>query len=76
MISPLLANIYLHYVFDTWAQHWRKHHARGDVIMVRYADDSVLGFQYEGEARRFLDAMKERFGKFGLALHPAENAAD
>jgi group II intron reverse transcriptase/maturase len=54
VISPLLANIYLHYVFDTWAQHWRKHHARGDVIMVRYADDSVLGFQYEGEARRFL----------------------
>ncbi len=70
VISPLLANIYLHYVFDTWAQHWRKHHARGDVIMVRYADDSVLGFQYEGEARRFLDAMKERFAKFGLALHP------
>lgn len=70
VISPLLANIYLHYVFDTWAQHWRKHHARGDVIMVRYADDSVLGFQYEGEARRFLEAMKERFAKFGLALHP------
>jgi len=70
VISPLLANIYLHYVFDTWAQHWRKHHARGDVIMVRYADDSVLGFQYEGEAKRFLEAMKERFAKFGLTLHP------
>jgi len=70
VISPLLANIFLHYVFDTWAQHWRKHHARGDVIMVRYADDSVLGFQYEGEAKRFLEAMRERFAKFGLELHP------
>ena len=70
VISPLLANIYLHYVFDTWAQHWRKQHARGDVILVRYADDSVLGFQYEGEAKRFLEAMRERFAKFGLALHP------
>ncbi len=70
VISPLLANIYLHYVFDSWAQHWRKHHARGDVIMVRYADDSVLGFQFEGEAKRFLEAMKERFAKFGLELHP------
>jgi len=70
VISPLLANIYLHYVFDTWALHWRTHRARGDVIMVRYADDSVLGFQYEEEARRFLDAMRERFAKFGLELHP------
>ena len=70
VISPLLANIYLHYVFDTWAQHWRKHHARGDVIMVRYADDSVLGFQFEGQAKRFLEAMRERFDKFGLELHP------
>jgi group II intron reverse transcriptase/maturase len=70
VISPLLANIYLHYVFDTWARHWRKHHARGDVIMARYADDSVIGFQYEEEAKRFLDAMRERFSKFELALHP------
>ena len=70
VISPLLANIYLHYVFDTWAQHWRKHHARGDVIMVRYADDSVIGFQHEEEAKRFLEAMRERFAKFGLTLHP------
>lgn len=70
VISPFLANIYLHYVFDTWAQHWRKHHARGDVIMVRYADDSVPGFQYEAEAKRFLEAMRERFAQFGLALHP------
>lgn len=70
VISPLLANIYLHYVFDTWAQHWRRHHARGDIILIRYADDSVLGFQYENEARRFLAEMHERFAKFGLALHP------
>jgi len=54
VISPLLANIYLHYVFDTWAQHWRAHYAGGDVILIRYADDSVLGFQYEEEAKRFL----------------------
>jgi len=64
VISPLLANIYLHYVFDTWAHHWREHHARGDVIMVRYADDSVIGFQHEEEAERFLEAMRERFAKF------------
>jgi group II intron reverse transcriptase/maturase len=70
VISPLLANIYLHYVFDTWAQHWRKHRARGDVILIRYADDSVLGFQYEDEARRFLAQMQERLAKFGLTLHP------
>ncbi len=70
VISPLLANIYLHYVFDTWALHWRKHHARGDVIVVRYADDSVLGFQHEEEAKRFLEAMRERFATFGLTLHP------
>jgi RNA-directed DNA polymerase len=70
VISPLLANIYLHYVFDTWAQHWREHHARGDVIMVRYADDSVIGFQHEDKAEQFLQAMRERFAKFGLALHP------
>ena len=70
VISPLLANIYLHYVFDTWAQHWRKHHARGDVILIRYADDSVVGFQYENEAKRFLAGMQERFARFGLTLHP------
>ena len=70
VISPLLANIYLHYVFDTWAQHWRTHHARGDVILIRYADDSVLGFQFEDEAKRFLQAMHERLAEFGLTLHP------
>lgn len=70
VISPLLANIYLHYVFDTWALHWRTHRANGDVIIVRYADDSVLGFQYEDEAKHFLEDMKERFFRFGLELHP------
>jgi RNA-directed DNA polymerase len=70
VISPLLSNVYLHYVLDTWAHHWRKRYASGDVIIVRYADDSVLGFQHEGVAKRFLAAMQERLAKFGLALHP------
>ena len=70
VISPLLANLYLHYVLDTWAQHWRKHQARGHVILIRYADDSVLGFQFEDEAKRFLQALQARMAKFGLALHP------
>jgi group II intron reverse transcriptase/maturase len=70
VISPLLSNIYLHYVLDTWAHHWRKKYSPGDVIIVRYADDSVLGFQHEGVAKRFLAAMRERLAKFGLALHP------
>ena len=68
--SPLLANVYLHYVFDLWAHRWRRHHARGDVIIVRFADDFIVGFQYEEDARRFLTELRERFGKFGLALHP------
>lgn len=70
VISPLLANIYLHYVLDTWAHHWRQHQARGHVILIRYADDSVLGFQLEDEAKRFLGALQARLAKFGLALHP------
>ena len=70
VISPLLANIYLHYVFDLWVQAWRKKHARGDVIVVRYADDTVLGFQSPTEADRFLEDFRERLGKFGLELHP------
>jgi group II intron reverse transcriptase/maturase len=69
-ISPLLANIYLHYVFDLWVKAWREKCAHGDVIVVRYADDSVLGFQYEEEADRFLEDMKKRLGAFGLELHP------
>ncbi len=69
-ISPLLANIYLHYVFDLWAKQWRGRHARGDVIVVRYADDWVAGFQFRDDAQRFERAVSERLGQFGLALHP------
>ena len=70
MISPTLANIYLHYVFDLWVDAWRKKCAQGDVIAVRYADDTVLGFQHQAEADRFLEDLRERLRKFGLELHP------
>jgi RNA-directed DNA polymerase len=70
VISPLLANIYLHYVFDLWAEGWRQREATGDMIMVRYADDIVVGFEHEMDARRFLDEMRERLGKHELSLHP------
>ena len=70
VISPLLANIYLHYVFDLWAERWRRREATGDMIMVRYADDIVVGFQHEDDARRFWDAMRERLRAFSLTLHP------
>ncbi len=70
VISPLLANIYLHYVLDLWAERWRRHEATGDMIIVRYADDIVVGFEREMDARRFLDAMRERFESFSLSLHP------
>ncbi|MBO0866332.1 MAG: group II intron reverse transcriptase/maturase [Mycobacterium sp.] len=70
VISPLLANIYLHYCFDLWAARWRRHEATGDMIVVRYADDLVVGFEKEGDARRFLDAMRTRFETFALTLHP------
>lgn len=69
-ISPLLANIYLHYVFDLWIQRWRKKQARGEVIVVRFADDFVVGFQHRVEAERFLAELRERFTRFGLELHP------
>lgn len=69
-ISPLLANIYLHYVFDLWTQQWRKKQARGDIIVVRFADDFVVGFQHRDEAERFLVELRERFAQFGLELHP------
>jgi len=72
VISPFLANVYLHYVLDLWVTHWRKHHAQGDVIVVRYADDFVMGFQHRWEAERCLQELKERLGKFGLELHPAK----
>jgi group II intron reverse transcriptase/maturase len=68
-ISPLLANIFLHYVLDLWVQAWRKKQARGRVIVVRYADDFVMGFEYEEDGRKMLTHLKERLGKFGLALH-------
>jgi hypothetical protein len=70
VISPLLANIYLHYVLDLWAEHWRRCEARGAMIIVRYADDVVAGFEHEADARRFLDALRERLGTFALSLHP------
>ncbi len=69
-ISPLLANIYLHYAFDLWVQQWRTTQAQGDVIVVRYADDFIVGFQHRAEAERFLAALRQRFAKFGLQLHP------
>jgi group II intron reverse transcriptase/maturase len=68
--SPLLANIYLHYVFDLWVQSWRRKQARGDVIVVRFADDIVMGFQSKTEAERFLVELRERFARFNLELHP------
>jgi RNA-directed DNA polymerase len=68
--SPLLANVYLHYVFDLWAERWRRREATGDMIIVRYADDIVVGFAVEADARRFWDAMRERLQEFSLSLHP------
>src|ERR1700752_2975757 len=70
VISPLLANIYLHYSLDLWAERWRRREATGDMIIVRYADDVVIGFEHEGDARCFLDAMRARFEEFMLSLHP------
>jgi len=70
VISPLLANIYMHYVFDLWVHRWRRREAQGDVIIVRYADDFVVGFEYESDARRFWDALRARLEEFALSLHP------
>src|SRR5262252_1992768 len=69
-ISPLLANIYLHYVFDLWAERWRRHEATGGMMIVRYADDIVVGFAHEIDAWRFWDAMRKRFEEFALSLPP------
>ena len=69
-ISPLLANIYLHYVFDLWVQKWRTKQAHGDVIVVRFADDFIVGLQHRAEGERFLDDLRRRLAKFGLELHP------
>jgi len=69
-VSPLLANVYLHYVLDLWADWWRRRHAHGDVIIVRWADDFIVGFEHREDAERFLAGLRERFAKFGLELHP------
>jgi len=70
VVSPLLANVYLHYVFDLWAEAWREKVAKGEMIVVRYADDLVAGFQHRAEAERFLREFPERLAKFGLEIHP------
>jgi group II intron reverse transcriptase/maturase len=70
VISPLLANTYLHYTFDLWVNVWRKKWARGEVVVIRFADDTIVGFQYQKDADRFLENLRERLGKFGLELHP------
>ena len=70
VISPLLANIYLHYAFDLWVNVWRKKWARGEVVVIRYADDVITGFQHQADADRFLANLRERLGMFGLELHP------
>jgi RNA-directed DNA polymerase len=70
VISPLLANIYLHYALDLWAERYRRREATGDMIIVRYADDFIVGFEHEHEARHFLDALRERLKEFALSLHP------
>jgi RNA-directed DNA polymerase len=69
-VSPLLANIYLHYVLDLWVQQWRKRHSSGDIVIVRYADDFIVGFQHRNDAERFLHELRERLAKFKLELHP------
>jgi group II intron reverse transcriptase/maturase len=68
--SPLLANVYLHYVFDLWAHQWRRRHAHGDVIIVRYADDYIVGFEHQRDAQRFLADLRDRLAKFSLKLAP------
>jgi RNA-directed DNA polymerase len=70
VISPLLANIYLHYVFDLWVNVWRKKRAQGEVVVIRYADDTIVGFQSETDADRFREDLGKRLEKFGLELHP------
>src|SRR5438552_14060888 len=70
VVSPLLANVYLHYAFDLWLEVWRKKVAKGKVMAIRYADDLVVGFERRDEAERFLKEFGERLAKFGLELHP------
>ena len=71
-ISPLLANVYLHYILDSWIHQWRQRHARGQIVVIRYADDAVIGAQYEDDARRLLVALRERLAKFGLELNESK----
>src|SRR3954453_19502072 len=70
VISPILANLFLHYEFDLWAEGWRRREATGNMVIVRYADDIVVGFEQETDARRFWDAMRDRLQEFSLSLHP------
>ena len=70
VISPLLANVYLHYAYDLWVKAWRKRHATGDMIVVRYADDTIVGFQHQADAERFLRDLSSRLATFALELHP------
>jgi len=72
VISPLLANVFLHYVFDLWIEWWRKNRCRGDMVVVRYADDFVIGFEHKHEAQACLEELRDRFAKFGLKLHPTK----
>ena len=72
VISPILANVYLHYAFDLWSHRWRRTKATGDVIVIRYAVNSIVGFQHEHEAKAFLHDLQERMRAFELALHPAK----
>ena len=68
-VSPLLANVYLHYVLDLWAEQWRRRHAHGDMVIVRWADDFIVGFEHRDDAERFHDDLRERFAKFALELN-------
>jgi RNA-directed DNA polymerase len=70
LISPPLANVYLHYAFDLWAERWRRRDTSGDMVIVCYADGIIVGFEHEAVARRFVDAMRERLAAFALKLHP------
>jgi len=70
VISPLLANVYLHYVYDLWVRQWRHRYATGDMIVVRYADDTIVGFEHRHDAERFLQDLAQRLARFGLGLHP------
>ena len=74
--SPLLANIYLHYVFDLWVHAWRQKQRAGEVIVVRYADDIVLGFQHQADADRFLEDLRERLRKVWIGTSPRQDAPD